>query len=192
MSDSAEISSKAIETIETLEKLKENTVVLLGSYKEKHREFLDNVATVLQIKFRYTPLILDNVYTVNKGTPRQVIHNLLSGCNFVIADDTVPSGESLELEYSRNVGALTAIICRFHEKGWPRSTFMTADFDVHSLDFKTFRFNSKIDNLSQIEKLIVEITKWKDGRKKDITKRMQEREKSYNLYQEILKNLKLK
>jgi len=162
-----------------LEEVKENTVVLLGCYNGEHKTFLENIGTILQVDYGYGPMLLEEFYKVPSETPRQAVHNIISSCNFVIADDTVPSGESLELEYCRNCGAVTAIVCRFHEKQWSRSTFMTCDFSIHSLDFEIFKFNSKVYKMDEIKKLVKRIVKWKNDRKAEIARRMKIEEANY-------------
>jgi len=172
-----------------LEKQKEKMVVLLGCYKEEHLIFLKNVKTILDVKFGYQSIILEDLYNIGDGstisneTPRQILHNLISSSNFVIADDTVPSGESLELGYCRNCGAITAIICRYYNETWQRSTFMTSDFTIHSLDFEKFNFmpdsNTTI-NSKKIEELLFSITKWKDARKKRIQEQLKDAYEEYN------------
>ena len=58
--------------------------------------FLKNVKTILDVKFGYQSIILEDLYNIGDGstisneTPRQILHNLISSSNFVIADDTVP------------------------------------------------------------------------------------------------------
>jgi len=78
---------------ESLEGFKNKVVVLLGRYKGEHKKFLENIKTVLEVEHGYVPILLEEIYQVKHGTPRQVVHNIISGCSFVIADDTVPSGE---------------------------------------------------------------------------------------------------
>ncbi len=183
----------AVDLKPALEKLKEKMVVLLGCYIVEHLEFLKIIQTILEVKFQYKSIILEDMYnlgdgtTISKETPRQIVHNIISSSNFVIADDTVPSGESLELEYCRNCGAITAIICRYHNNIWQRSTFMTSDFTIHSLDFKKFNVvpsRNASKNLKEIEKMLNSIIKWKDARKKEIHDKMK---KAYEEYQKNTK-----
>lgn len=159
--------------------LKENTVVILGKYEEgEHKDFLDNIATIISTR-GYTPILLEEMYEVKKGTPRQAIYNIISSCNFVIADDSEASGETLELEYCRNCGATTAIISRFYNDNWQRSTFMTADFEIHSLDFKIFKINCDVNNMTELEKHVTSIINWKIKRKKEIVEKIQKKHDEY-------------
>lgn len=151
------------------QKFVQSNVVILGSYI-KQKSILDKLRILLEVQ-EYTPIIIEDIENIEHETPRQKIHSLLATCNFVIAEDTEPCGEIIELEYCRHVGVVTAIISRKYE----RSSWMTSDFEIHSRDFKVFAYRSeKINDLEKLLKIIIE---WVRNRIKKRQKQMREIEK---------------
>lgn len=148
-----------------IEKIKQNSVVLIGSYSDPVlkiiRECLEETGEDLApVEARY-------VKERRGMTPRQKLHAILSVCDFVIAEDSVPCGEMIELEYCRHTGAITAVMHRGQ-----RSSFMTLDCDLHSPDFKKFPYKST--GKAEMKKVIRSITRWvktsKNCREKEIRK----------------------
>ncbi|GEM_PF-4173910 len=83
--------------------------------------------------------------TLKFETPRQKAHSLFSGAHFVVIENMCPAGQIVELEYCRNVGVMTAIVCK---KDCKQSSWMTLDFPIHSNDIKVFFFDDlKLDNI---------------------------------------------
>jgi len=132
-----------------VENITENSVVLIGSYSGSQlkiiRECLEEVSDSVAIEAKY-------VKDRHGMTPRQKLHAILSVCNFVIAEDSVPSGEMIELEYCRHTGAITAIM----HTGL-RSSYMTLDCDLHSPDFNKFPYKT---NKEEVKKVVKNIIKW--------------------------------
>lgn len=91
-------------------KFRESNIPILGSYM-KNRVLLDKIKALVEIK-HLIPVIIDALENIKHETPRQKIYNVLANAKFVIADDTEPCGEMIELEYCRNIGINTAIICK--------------------------------------------------------------------------------
>ncbi len=145
-------------------KFRESNVPILGSYME-NRSLLDKVKALVETK-HLIPIIIDTLENIKHETPRQKIYNVLSNAKFVIADDTYPCGEMIELEYCRNIGINTAIIC---EKNL-RSSWLTWDFEIHSKDFKVFVLKSK--KMSELEKTLIKIIKWNEKRNKEKEKHL--------------------
>ncbi len=159
---------KLIERItqeKSIEDVKKNSVVLIGAYSDTS---LKTIRECIQtVNPELSPVKADDVNYEYGMTPRQKLHAILSVCNFVIAEDSVPCGEILELEYCRHSGAITAIM-----HTGQRSTYMTLDCGLHSPDFQAFNYNPK--NLDEIKKVIKEIISWvktvKDNRDNEMKK----------------------
>ncbi|MFH1472447.1 MAG: hypothetical protein ABIF85_06105 [Nanoarchaeota archaeon] len=151
-----------IETLTKLAETSKDSVVVLGSryYKEE---------IMGKIKSR----LVDNGYAAFAAveitrsfdehfTPRQRIYWFLANSCFVIAEDSVPSGQMVELEYCKNIGVSTAIL---YDKNLPRSSWMTLDMDIHCSDFKCFCYDRHKDG--NLEETVDNAIKWAKKRNKD-------------------------
>lgn len=161
------VTTKLIE----LNKTSSNLVVILGSkyYKE---DILKKIEPTLAQK-GYTPIV---AFEISENfeehfTPRQRIFWFLSNSVFIIAEDSIPSGEMLELEYCKTLGATTIIL---HDKKLPRSSWMTLDIEIHSSNFRCFEYD--IDN---IEKTISDAISWAISKNADKIKVFNEKHKDW-------------
>ncbi len=151
-------------------KFRESNVPILGSYMN-NRPLLDKIKALIETK-HLIPIIIDTLETIKHETPRQKIYNVLANAKFVIADDTYPCGEMIELEYCRNIGINTAIICKKNV----RSSWLTWDFEIHSKDFKVFVFKS--EKMSELGKTVVKMIKWSEKRNNEKEKHLKKIHKS--------------
>lgn len=141
----------------TIQEITDDSVVLIGSYS-------DNILKIIrecleEIVPPFVPIIAKKVTAQHGMTPRQKLHAVLSICGFVIAEDSIPCGEMIELEYCRHTGAVTAIMHR-----GVRSSYMTLDCALHSPDFAEFEYKSK--SKEDIRPIIKEIISWVQETKK--------------------------
>ncbi|GEM_PF-2287791 len=170
--------TKLMETIvkeKAVEGEKKNIVILIGNYSDSS---LMTIRKCLQeVDSKLNAYKADDIGSEDWITPRQKLHALLSVCNFVIAEDSVPCGEMLELEYCRHTGAITAIM-----HTGQRSSFMTLDCDLHSPDFEVFNYNPK--NFEETKKTIKQVLEWVEKTKKRRTDEMQKwtKELAYTRY----------
>ena len=162
------------EVIGTLNDSIEHNVVVLGS-----RFFKEDIIDMISAKLTqngYTPII---AFKISENfelhfTPRQRICWFLANSRFVIAEDSVPSGEIIELEYCRNLGVTTAVL---HDKNLPRSSWMTLDIDIHGTDFNCFGYdkNDKRDISARISEAII----WANNRNDDKKKSFEDKHEEY-------------
>ncbi len=151
----------------------EKFVPVLGSYKGKRLRFLQKISSILQDS-GYIPIRMDKMKKPDFDTARHKLHTYLSTSCFAIVDDSTPSGAIVELEYSRNVGAITVIL---RPKG-KKSSWMTLDFEIHSLDFKSFDYER--ENMRELGNLFKgKVFKWIEKRKIDRRKQFKSLERRY-------------
>lgn len=145
---------------------KEKRVTILGS--TDRMRFLKNIKIVL-VEKEYNGIIIEELPHLKYETPRQKVHSFLSTSKFVVADNCIPCGELLELEYCKNSGVITAIMTK---KGKKLGSWMTIDFHIHSKDFWLFDYDR--EDLDYIRKFMNnKVIKW-------VSKRCNEREKELN------------
>lgn len=142
----------------------DKTIAVLGSFEGRNKEFLEELKTILNSKpYSYFVGIVDEISIPKEiKTPRRKLHFILSAVNFVVADDSYPSGEILELEYSRNCGAIVAILSRSRRSSW-----MTLDCSIHSNDFKIFECNDR-----KLEDVLAEANDWANKRREYVDEEM--------------------
>lgn len=158
--------------ITQLNEISKRTVVVLGSkhYKEPIIKRMDSVLT----ENKFVPLVAFKISEMFEEhlTPRQRIFWFLSNSRFVLAEDSVPSGEMIELEYCKDLGVTTAIL---HDKNLPRSSWMTLDIDIHSSNFRCFEYEK-----DSIEETVKEAIIWAESRNKNKIDMFLEKEKEWN------------
>ena len=174
-----------ISTEESLEKIKniikyeisEKLVPVLGPYvRPENKAIIQNIViAVSNPPNAMTPIDpekinMEGVY----DTARHKINSLIAKAKFVIVEDSVPSGAILELEYCKNVGAITAI---FRKRG-KKSSWMSIDFEIHSEDFCSFEYDDWSSN--GFEKMIKgPVLDWVEERKKKRNDRFKELEERF-------------
>lgn len=153
-----------------LNEISKRSVVILGSriYREK---MIDKISSTVLDDGNFVPTIAYKLQQTfdRHQTPRQRINLLLAIASFVIAEDSVSSGEIVELEYCRNLGVTTAVL---HDESLPRSSWMTLDVDIHCADFRCFPY--KKDNL---ENKVREAIKWAEKRNQEKMQEFLKKEK---------------
>ena len=148
------------------EVLLDRVVIILGGYEKI--DLLQAIQTELE-RMDFVPIVpgVGPFKELNYSeTPRQKLHGYTSNAKFVLVEDSKPSGAIIELEYCRHVGVITPII--FEELSSEitgRSTFMTLDLEVHSKDFKSFRY-MKTD-MKSIRVLLKKVLFWVKNREKE-------------------------
>ncbi len=162
-----QIENKIVETYSKVRnELWKKTVIIIGRYDIKTIKFLNSIKSEL-MDLGYVPLIVEKIPNTHGETPRQKVHCLLASSKFVISDDSFPSGETLELEYCKNVGTVVGIIC----KDGYTSSFMTIDFIIHSPDFKTFSYRNR--GFKETKRLLNSVVRWAEKRINDREKHFQ-------------------
>ena len=160
-------------------------VLLLGSFGDKEKDLYNNLKIALEdFKLNSTIVKIHQELKEKEGvTPRQLMHYLIAGSNFVIANDTAFGGQIAELEFCRNCGIITVII----SKNGRRCSLMTLDHSVHSEDFIIAKFNGQYTNIGKLKTVVKELIKKVKDRKKQ---RQKQYHKLANEYQVFRKNQK--
>ena len=172
------------EDIAKLNEISERSVVILGSKFFKDH-IIEKISAIL-LDNKLSPSIAFKVqedFDIH-FTPRQRIYWFLSNSRFVIAEDSIPSGEMVELEYCKNLGVTTAIL---HDENLPRSSWMTLDVDIHGADFRCFPYNK--DNLAE---KIKESINWANERNKIKKEAFEKSHKEWNEKNKVFENPKVK
>lgn len=150
-------------------KITKRNVVVLGS-----RIYKEEVVNKISVKLLDNNLLPTPAFKITQTieehiTPRQRICWFLSNSVFVIAEDSVPSGEIVELEYCKNIGVTTCIL---HDKNLPRSSWMTLDADIHTSDFKCFRYDK-----NNLDSVIDKAIKWAFDRNEEKSRQFSKNQK---------------
>jgi len=180
-----------VKQITEMQEYYNKTILLLGNYENPEGEmFLESLKTNIERHFPYygtTVKKLDSVSALLKKTPRQILHFWLSNFAFVIADDTLPSGEIVELEHCLHCGAVAAIIARGKTKEeCRRSSWMTIDYHIHSTNFKVFEYEGDIDD-KKITELLGKIIPFAEKRKEEVVKEFEKAHKDYAAKRDVVR-----
>ncbi len=135
-------------------------VLILGSYSQENRWILATLADAINLR-GYLPIQAREFFRWYGQTSRQWIANLCAIVRFIIAEDSYPSGESLELKYCTDVGQVTAIL---RQEGIV-STWMTLDFDIHQCDMHIFPYTiNQLQDPIERNRIINNIIQWAEQR----------------------------
>ena len=171
-----------IDDLKKLEEITKKNVVVLGS-KNFKEETIGRITARL-VEVGYTPIVAFKFSGALQEhfTPRQRIYWFLADACFVIAEDTIPSGEMVELEYCKNIGVTTAIL---HDKNLPRSSWMTLDVDIHCADFACFPYDrQKPENLEKnVDTAVAWAVKRNEQKRKDFSEKEREWEEKNSVFQ---------
>lgn len=175
MEDATEFLKFLVENLKHMQETTKNNVVVLGS--KNFKEDIITKITSRLVERGYVPYVAFNLTEFvlpDHFTPRQRIYWFLADSCFVIAEDTVPSGEMVELEYCKNLGVTTAIL---HDKNLPRSSWMTLDVDIHCSDFSCFSYDK--NNPEDLEKNVDKAIDWALKRNEQKRNDFSEKEKEW-------------
>jgi hypothetical protein len=158
----AEKNEKGI--YEYLDRFREKSVLLLGSYDEAGKARLAAIEASL-IKNGYSPVLIKNVPDIEHYDISQKVTAVGTICKFVIIDDSSPSGHLTEIEICR-VNRWATILLRENGAG---ASWMSAGVSITSNVMCEEAYT--IDTLDSI---VEKITSWAESKIEELKKRLNE------------------